>query len=107
MAIARIWSGRADFAKEDAYPRHFRDKVLPALDQVPGFLGAMLMRREVGGEIEYTVLTRWVSLDAIRKFSGDDIDRAVVDPEAQATLSTWDKTVRHSEILEKVWSSAR
>ena len=107
MAVARIWSGRADPAKADAYPRHFRDKVLPALDQVPGFLGAMLMRREDGGSVEYTVLTRWISMDAIRKFSGDDVGKAVVDAEAEAALIDWDKTVRHSEILEKVWSSAR
>ncbi|HVO01969.1 MAG TPA: antibiotic biosynthesis monooxygenase [Candidatus Cybelea sp.] len=105
MAIARIWTARATKANADAYPRHFRDKVLPHLDATPGFLGAMLMRREEGGEVEYTVLTRWVSLDSIRKFAGVDIDTAVVDSEAAAALTSYDKTVRHCEILEKVWST--
>src|SRR4051794_30239975 len=105
MAIARVWTCRADAANPDVYARHFRDKVLPELDQIPGFLGAMLMRRAVDGAVEYTVLTRWVSMDTIRKFAGDDPERAVVHPEIASALLSYDKTVRHSEILEKVWST--
>jgi heme-degrading monooxygenase HmoA len=107
MAIARIWTCRADPKNAEAYQRVFRDKVLPALDLIPGFLGAMLMRREDKGAIEFTVLTRWVSLDAVRKFAGPDIEQAVVEPEAAASLISYDKTVTHSEILEKVWSTTR
>jgi len=107
MAIARIWTCRADASKSDTYSHHFREKVLPALDQIPGFLGAMLMRREDAGQVEYTVITRWISLDAIKKFAGDDLVTAVVDPDVAATLVSYDKTVKHFEILEKVWSTAR
>jgi len=39
MAIARIWTCRADPKNAEAYQRVFRDKVLPTLDQIPGFLG--------------------------------------------------------------------
>jgi heme-degrading monooxygenase HmoA len=105
MAIARLWSCRADPAQPDAYPKHFRDHVLPELDRIPGFLGAMLMRREDGGTVEYTVLTRWVSMDTIRRFAGRNVNEAVVDPTIAAKLSDYDKTVTHSEILEKVWST--
>jgi heme-degrading monooxygenase HmoA len=105
MAIARIWSCRADPKDPDAYPKHFRDKVLPELDSIPGFLGAMLMRRELDNAIEYTVLTRWVSIDVIRRFTGRDLHAAVVDPNIAVKLIDYDKTVTHSEILEKVWSS--
>jgi heme-degrading monooxygenase HmoA len=105
MAIARVWSCRADPKDPDAYPRHFKDKVLPELDAIPGFLGAMLMRRELDGAIEYTVLTRWVSMDVIRRFTGRDLNAAVVHPEIAVKLIDYDKTVTHSEILEKVWST--
>jgi len=105
MAIARVWSCRADPQDPDAYPRHFRDKVLPELDAIPGFLGAMLMRRELDGAIEYTVLTRWISMDVIRRFTGRDLANAVVHPEIAVKLIDYDKTVTHSEILEKVWST--
>jgi heme-degrading monooxygenase HmoA len=105
MAIARLWTCRAKAATPDAYPRHFRDKVLPELDAIPGFLGAMLMGREIDGTVEYTVLTRWVSMDTIRRFAGENPETAVVHPEIAAALESYDKTVRHSEILEKVWST--
>lgn len=105
MAIARIWTCRADPKDPDAYPRHFKDKVLPELDAIPGFLGAMLMRRELDGAIEYTVLTRWVSMDVIRRFTGRDINAAVVSPEIAVKLIDYDKHVTHTEILEKVWST--
>jgi heme-degrading monooxygenase HmoA len=105
MAIARIWRCRANAAEANAYSKHFRDKVLPELDSIPGFLGAMLMRREDGEVVEYTVLTRWVSIDVIRRFTGRDLNAAVVDPNIAAQLIDYDKTVTHSEILEKVWST--
>ena len=107
MAIARIWTCRARTASSEVYLHHFREHVLPALDQIPGFLGAMLMRREDAGEVEYTVITRWISMEAIKKFAGADPAQAVVAPEVIAALTSYDKTVKHSEILEKVWSTTR
>ena len=105
MAIARTWTCRADPKDPDAYPKHFRDKVLPELDAIPGFLGAMLLRREAEGTVEYTVLTRWVSMDVIRRFTGRDLHAAVVHPEIAVKLIDYDKTVQHAEILEKFWST--
>jgi hypothetical protein len=107
MAIARIWTCRSRMEKAEVYLNHFREKVLPALDQIPGFLGAMLMRRTDADEVEYTVITRWISMDVLRKFAGDDIGVAVVDPDVVPALTSYDRTVKHSEILEKVWSTTR
>jgi hypothetical protein len=41
----------------------------------------------------------------IRRFTGRDLHAAVVDPNIAVKLIDYDKTVTHSEILEKVWSS--
>ena len=43
---------------------------------------------------------RWESLDAIRAFAGEDIDLAVVEPEARAVLSRFDSRVRHVELAD-------
>jgi heme-degrading monooxygenase HmoA len=50
----------------DAYPRHFRENVVPELRKLAGFLGADLSRRQLGDQIEFLVLTRWQSMEAIR-----------------------------------------
>ncbi len=98
--IVREWRGHAARQRADAYPEHFRRNVLPELQSVNGFLGADLVRRDVNEEIEYVVLSRWSSMDAIHSFAGDDPDRAVIEPGAVAALSDYDRRVRHYEVLE-------
>lgn len=98
--IIREWRGRATSARADAYPLHFRRAVLPELRRIPGFLGAYLSQRCLADGIEFLVLTRWQSLDAIRTFVGDDLDKAVVEPAAVAALLDYDKTVQHYETIE-------
>jgi heme-degrading monooxygenase HmoA len=100
--VIREWRGRASPSKAEAYPKHFHDKVVPELRQIPGFVGAQLSRRQLDDKIEFLVLTRWQSMDAIRGFAGTDIEKAVVEPGAVAALVEFDTTVRHYEALEEV-----
>jgi len=99
--IIREWRGRASSSHADAYPTHFREKVIPELRRVPGFAGAQLARRQLGDKIEFLVLTRWRSMDAIRAFAGMDVDKAVVEPGAVAALMEFDTRVRHYEVVEE------
>jgi heme-degrading monooxygenase HmoA len=100
--IIREWRGRADRARADAYPAHFRKTVVPELRHVAGFRGARLARREVDGKLEYLVLTRWQSMESIRAFAGADVEKAVVEPGAVAALTDFDATVWHYEVIESV-----
>jgi heme-degrading monooxygenase HmoA len=100
--IIRAWHGRASRARSDAYPKHFREAVIPALRDMPGFLGAQLSRRAEGDQIEFLVLTRWQSMEAIRAFAGAAVEKAVVEPGAVAALDDFDDTVRHYEVIEEV-----
>jgi heme-degrading monooxygenase HmoA len=100
--IIREWRGRASEPKAEAYPKHFRAAVVPELRNVPGFLGAHLSRRRMGERVEFLVLTRWQSMDAIRAFAGVTVDRAVVEPGAVAALDDFDAGVQHYEVIEEV-----
>ena len=100
--ILREWHGRASPLKADAYPAHFRANVLPELRDIPGFLGAYLSRRQFGDAIEFLVLTRWQSMDAVRSFTGNDLDKAVVEPGAVSALLDFDAGVQHYEVIEEV-----
>jgi heme-degrading monooxygenase HmoA len=100
--IVRTWRGRADAKKAESYPSHFRRNVLPELRGIAGFKGATLMRQDSGGAIEYLVMTRWASMDAIRAFAGQDVSQAVVEPEAVAALISFDKTVQHFEVVDEI-----
>jgi heme-degrading monooxygenase HmoA len=100
--IIREWRGRALREKSDAYPRHFRESVVPELRNVPGFLGAYLCQRQTGDRVEFLVLTRWQSMDVIRSFAGELVDKAVVEPGALAALVDYDSTVTHYVVIEEV-----
>jgi heme-degrading monooxygenase HmoA len=100
--IVRVWRASAERDRRDAYPEHFRRRVIPELRAVPGFLGADLLSRDTADGVAFTVLTRWASMEAIRRFAGDDPDQAVVDPEAAAVLRTFDRHVTHHDVVERV-----
>ncbi len=97
--IVRAWRGYASAAIPDAYPRHLLESVRPKLERLAGFRGLTLLRRHLGAEIEFLVLTHWESMDAIRAFAGDDPERAVVEPEARAALVRFDDRVIHYDVL--------
>ena len=105
--ILREWRGRASASNAEAYPRHFREKVAPELRNIPGFVGAHLTRRQVGDQIEYLVLTRWQSMDAVRRFAGTAPDKAVVEPGAVAALVEFDSAVHHYVVIDEVVTQKR
>lgn len=41
-------------------------------------------------------------MDAIREFAGDDVGKAVVEPEAAELLASFDPTVEHFEVIEEM-----
>ena len=98
--IVRSWRGRA-VKGNAAYVEHFRRNVMPELREIEGFLGASLLREERADEVEFLVLSRWASMDAVRAFAGADVARAVVEPEAVAALKDYDRTVHHYEVVEE------
>jgi heme-degrading monooxygenase HmoA len=100
--VIREWRGRASLEQATAYPKHFHDHVVPELRKLRGFVGAQLSRRGLDDKIEFLVLTRWQSLDAVRAFAGADLERAVVEPGAVAALVDFDATVRHYDVVEEV-----
>jgi heme-degrading monooxygenase HmoA len=97
--IVRAWRGYASAAAPEAYPKHLLEKVRPKLERLAGFRGLTLLRRRIGEEFEYLVLTHWESTDAIRAFAGDEPERAVVEPEARAALVRFDDRVTHYDVL--------
>ena len=96
--IVRMWRGQAKAANADPYERFVTTKVFAELPAIAGHSGAYLLKRPVGEEVEFIAVTLWESLASIRAFAGDNIDRAVVEPEARAVLSSFDESVRHFEL---------
>ena len=70
--IARMWRGWASAAVADDYQHHYETDVAEHLRQISGFCGARLLRHETGGEVLFTSITYFASMDDIRAFAGED-----------------------------------
>lgn len=97
--IARVWKGIALTEKANDYLEHLQRFVFPELTQIEGFRGAYVLRRELGDAVEFTVQTFWESMEAIRKFAGENVEAAVVAPAAQPLFREYDTMVIHYEIV--------
>lgn len=100
--VLRLWRGRTTPAHERHYIDYFRETVIPELREIDGFLGASLLRGSPADLVEFLVVTRWASLDAVRAFAGDHLETAVVHPAAAAMLVDYDSSVRHYDLVEEV-----
>jgi heme-degrading monooxygenase HmoA len=82
------------------YVTHLRTETFPGLRKIPGFVDASILSRPVASGVEFLVVTRWASLDAIAKFSGADSETAVVPAKAIAMMIEYDRRARHFEVVE-------
>lgn len=97
--IVRLWRGQSTIEHADAYVRHVTATVFPSLAGIRGHRGAYLLRRETAGRIEFLAVTLWESMQAVREFAGDEVETAVVEPEARAVLAEFDPFVRHYDLV--------
>lgn len=101
--VARIWRGWTTPENADAYQEVAEVKVFPAiLDRgIPGLLGAQLMRSEdvVDGEVEFTTVIWFDSIDSVKAFMGDDYRRAHLPEEARAVLRRFESEARHFRLM--------
>jgi heme-degrading monooxygenase HmoA len=65
----------------------------------PGNRGFSVLHRPDGDREEFLTISLWESLDVIRAFAGDDIDRAVFYPEDERYLVERELTVSHFEYV--------
>ncbi len=96
--IARSWTAEATPASAVRYLQHFRQKVQPVIASIEGHRGAYVLKRTLGEGVEIVIITLWESMEAVRKFAGDDPDVAVVTSEARAILTRFDEHVVHYEV---------
>ncbi len=98
--IARIWRGETSAADADAYLDYLRRTSIEETPTIPGNRGMQVLRRINGERAEFMTIILWDSLDDIRAFAGDAIEKAVFYPEDDAYLLSKELTVTHYEIFE-------
>lgn len=99
--IARTWSGATRAADADAYVRYLEETGLAEFRATPGNAGALALRRIDGERAEFLIVSLWADEDAVRRFAGDDVGRAVFYPQDERFLIARDERVSHFEVVWK------
>jgi heme-degrading monooxygenase HmoA len=97
--IARMWRGQVATADRDRYADYMDRTGMTGFGATPGNRGALMLRRDLAdGRTEFVMLSLWDTMEAVRRFAGDDPDGAVFFPEDDAFLVERDLTVDHFEV---------
>ncbi|HEY1659803.1 MAG TPA: antibiotic biosynthesis monooxygenase [Candidatus Sulfotelmatobacter sp.] len=103
--IARHWRGWTVVNNADAYERLLKETVLPGLKAIAGYNGGYILRKDNANEVEFVVINFFESLDAVRKFAGENYTVAVFEPEAKRLLSRIEPEAMHYEVCANTISS--
>jgi heme-degrading monooxygenase HmoA len=97
--ISRVWHGWTTKDDADEYEGMLRTDILPGIHRVKGFLGAYVLRRAVGNEVEFITITQFTDMQAVKDFAGDDCTLAVIHPRAQRVLVRFDERSVHYDTV--------
>ena len=94
--VVRMWRGAVRSEDRDAYVDYIEQTGMQEYRKTPGNIDAWMLTRDLPGSItEIVTVSRWQSLEAIKGFAGEDIQRAVFYSEDDRYLVERDTTVRH------------
>jgi heme-degrading monooxygenase HmoA len=96
--IVRMWHGRVPTTRARAYREFLIQRAIPDYRSVPGNLSVRILERSEPDATHFMTLTTWESLDAIRAFAGDDLERAKYYPEDASFLLEFEPRVVHYEV---------
>jgi heme-degrading monooxygenase HmoA len=97
--IARTWRGATKAEDAETYLGYLHRTGFAEYRSTPGNRGVLGLRRIVEDRAEFLLLSLWDSEDAIRRFAGDDIEKAVYYPEDERFLVERDERVSHYEVV--------
>ena len=98
--VVRTWRGWTRVEDADSYAAYVRETGLREYHATPGNRGAWILRRVEGDRCEFVTVSVWDSVDDIRGFAGDDVERAVFYPEDDAFLVDRELAVCHWELVD-------
>lgn len=97
--IARIWHGITPAAKADEYVEFLNRSGVRDYQATEGNLGVHILRRIEGEQAHFLTLTFWDSVEAIKRFAGEEYEKARYYPEDKDYLLEFEETVTHYEVM--------
>jgi len=102
--ISRIWHGYTTLENADTYENLLKEEIFLGIRNrnIPGFREIQLFRSDMENEVEFITVMWFDTIDAVRKFAGEDYAAAVVPPSARKLLARFDERSQHYEVREQL-----
>ncbi|MBI4409321.1 MAG: antibiotic biosynthesis monooxygenase [Gemmatimonadetes bacterium] len=97
--IARTWKGWTAREDADSYVEYLRKTGVAEYRNTPGNKGVFLLRRLSEDRAEFLLVSLWESMDAVRRFAGQNPDRAVFYPDDDRFLIGREDHVTHYDVI--------
>jgi heme-degrading monooxygenase HmoA len=99
--MARTWHGVTAATKANEYFDYLKKTGVPEYQATKGNQGVYVLRRLDGDQAHFLLLTLWETEDAIKRFSGSEMNKAKYYPEDEQFLLELEPNVTHYEVLLK------
>lgn len=100
--IARIWHGITPRSKADDYVEYVKKTGINDYQTTEGNLAVHFLRRIEGEQSHFLTITFWDSVESIKKFAGEDYEKARYYPEDRDFLLEFEEQVVHYEVIASV-----
>ncbi len=97
--IARLWHGRTTIDDYEEYTRFMIERAIPDYEKTDGFVKLSFIRNIKEDAGHFLLITYWENIDVIKKFSGEDYEKAKYYPEDKKYLLEFEKNVIHYEVF--------
>jgi heme-degrading monooxygenase HmoA len=97
--IMRTWRGSVRTIDAARHLEHQAGTGVREYRQTPGNLGTLVLRRDRGEMCEVTTVSFWESMEAVRRFAGDDPGQAKFYPGDDELLVEKDLHVDHYTVV--------
>jgi heme-degrading monooxygenase HmoA len=99
IMIERHWRGIAQTEKAHYYISFFKHVTFKYLSSFDGFISGRVLMRARSNGMEFFVISRWETCEALKKFAGADLDKALVPDYIRQGMTEYTETVEDFEVM--------
>jgi antibiotic biosynthesis monooxygenase (ABM) superfamily enzyme len=96
--IARVWRGATLAEDGEAYAAYLEETGMRSARAIPGARGTLVLRHEHAGHAEFETILLFDTLADVKRFAGEELERAVFFEEDDRYLVERELEVRHYEV---------
>ena len=97
--IVRMWHGKVDTSKADEYAEFMKERAAPDYGSVDGLKKLIFLRRNENNVAHFLLVTFWDSIASVKKFAGEQPEKAKYYPEDDQFLLEKEETSSLYEVF--------